>query len=141
MKKRTILLIKSLSILLTISIVYLIFYSLSGIGLLCPLNALTNLLCPFCGVSRMFMSLLKFDFESAIYFNSACLLLIPIWTFLAIYYCTIYIKSGKQTISNWFKVVLYSTFVIMLIFCVLRNIINIGLSPNSSIIIKNITWR
>lgn len=141
MKQRIILLIKSLSILLTISIVYLIVYSLSGIGLICPLNALTNLLCPFCGISRMCISLLKLDFESALYFNSACLFLLPIWIFLATYYCISYVKSGSKTMSKWFKVVLYLSFLIMLIFCILRNMINIGLSPHSSIFINNIIWR
>ena len=75
LKERIIILTKNLLILLSVCISYYIFHTLTGLGVLCPLNSLTGLLCPLCGVSRMFIALFKLDFKSALYFNGAFLIL------------------------------------------------------------------
>ena len=78
----------------------------------------------------MFISLIKFDLASALYYNGAFLFLIPIWLGLAISYFTEYIKNGNKKPPKYAKNILYSTVAIMLVFSILRNIINIGLCPN-----------
>lgn len=141
LRKRVVLLAKVLLILLAVGIVYFTIYTFWGIGILCPLNSLTGLLCPYCGVSRMFISLIKLNFKSALYYNFAFLLLLPIWILIAIFYCREYLISGNKKAKKWIKILIYSSFAIMLIFSILRNTINIGLKPSHSILINNILWR
>ena len=139
MKKRVILLLKSMGILLAVCIVYFILYTTMGIGIVCPINRLTGLLCPLCGVSRMFASLLKFDFESALYFNAAFLLLIPFWLIVFTAYSYEYVQNGRTKAPKWHKIILYTSFAIMLAFGIIRNVINVGLCPTNSIFI-NCFW-
>lgn len=44
----------------------------------CPLHDLVHLYCPFCGGSRAILSLLRFDFPTALRANSAVLLSLPV---------------------------------------------------------------
>lgn len=135
MKKRAILLFKGICILLTVCIVYYIFYSITNLGIVCPLNRLTGLLCPLCGASRMFVSLSHFDFRSALYFNGAFLLLLPIWIITSIFYFYEYVKSGRTKAKIWHKIVLFLSIIVMVSFGILRNATDIGLKPTVSIFI------
>ena len=132
MKERIILTVKSFATLLGGGLLYYIFYSITGIGLLCPMNFVTGLLCPCCGISRMLISLLKFDFESAFYYNAALLIFMPLWLTLCAIYFYNYIKTGNKKAKKWMNIVLYSSFAVVLIFGILRNTMDLGLAPTES---------
>lgn len=132
MKERIILTLKSFATLLGAGLLYYIFYSITGIGLLCPLNFLTGLLCPCCGISRMLISLLKFDFEAAFYYNSALLIFMPLWLTLCTIYFYNYIKTGSKKPKKWMTIVLYSSFAVVVVFGILRNKMDLGLTPTDS---------
>ena len=52
-------------ILLGVGFAYLIFVSLTGLGIPCPFHAVTGLHCPGCGVTRMCVALARLDFAAA----------------------------------------------------------------------------
>lgn len=132
MRERIILMLKSFAALFGGCLLYYIIYSLTNIGLICPLNFVTGWLCPCCGISRMLISLLKFDFEAAFYYNGALLILMPFWTVLGVIYFYNYIKTGNKKMKNWMAIIFYITFAIMIVFGILRNTMDLGLGPDSS---------
>lgn len=130
MKQRAIEVIKNAAIILAVGIAYYIFYSLTGIGLKCPLFELTGLLCPGCGMSRMFVSIFTFDFSSAFYYNAALLILLPFFIGVTISYYYGYIKYGNTKVTKSQGAILIVCIILLLIFGVLRNIFNLGLMPS-----------
>lgn len=140
MKERIILTVKSFGALLGGGLLYYLIYSLTGIGLICPMNFVTGWLCPCCGISRMLISLMKFDFAAAFYYNAGILIFMPLWLTLCALYFYNYIKTGNKQMKKWMSIVLYFTFAVMLIFGILRNIVDLGLAPSDSSLITKI-WR
>ncbi len=136
LKNRAILLLKGIGIFSAVCIIYYVIYRTMGLGIVCPLNKLTGLLCPVCGASRMLVSLLHFDFRSALYFNGAFLLLLPLWLITAIFYFYGYVKSGNTKAMTWHKIVIYSSIAVLVGFGILRNVTSLGLLPAHSIFTK-----
>ncbi len=130
MKKRALEVARNLFAILAVGIIYYFVYRLLGSALKCPTNELTGLLCPGCGLTRMFTSLLALDFSSAIYYNAAFLLLSPLLIAIGISYYYEYIKYGIKSLKKWHKIALIICIAILAAFGVLRNILPIGLQPN-----------
>lgn len=132
MKGRALKLIKNVGIILAIGFAYYIFYRLTGIGIKCPLNRITGLLCPGCGISRMFLALLSLDLEAAFYYNAAALIsLLPLLTVAAAYGAQ-YIGRGTARLCIWQRVVLVSCVALLAVFGILRNLYHIGLHPSDN---------
>ena len=55
--------------LLDILVLILVFIVLVIFGYRCPLRYLLGLSCPFCGLTRAFVSILHFDFKQAFYYH------------------------------------------------------------------------
>lgn len=59
---------------------FLFFYFLSlnteSLGLMCPFNEFLGIECPGCGTTRAFLSILRFDFETALHWNPLFVLFI-----------------------------------------------------------------
>ena len=130
MKKRAKETVKNAAVLIAVAIAYYIFYRITDIGLKCPLHTLTGLLCPGCGITRMFTSLLNFDLAGALYYNAAVLLLLPFWCAVIISHYAEYIKNGDRILKTWHKVILIISIVLMAAYGILRNVFDLGLSPN-----------
>ena len=80
----------------------------------------------------MLISLLKLDFEAAFYYNAALLIFMPLWITLCAIYFYDYIKTGNKKAKKWTTIVLYSSFAVVVIFGILRNIIDLGIGPTNS---------
>lgn len=131
MKKRAILILQGCGILIACGVVYYILYSLTDLGIICPLNFTTGLLCPLCGSTRMIISLIRLDFDAAFYYNAVFLICLPLWLVLCALHCYNYVKTGEKQMKKWMQIVLYSTFAVMLIFGILRNTMDLRLFPSS----------
>lgn len=70
--------------ILAVGFAYVLWLRYTGIGIPCLLNSATGLLCPGCGVSRMFLALLKLDFAGAFRYNAAALGLFFYWNLVAL---------------------------------------------------------
>ena len=138
MKERIVLTLKSFGVLLGGGLLYYIIYFITGIGLICPLNFVTGLLCPCCGISRLLISLMKFDLAAAFYYNAGIFIFLPLWLILCALHFYNYIKTGNKEMKKWIRIVLYFTFAIMIIFGILRNTMDLGLAPTDNSLITKI---
>ena len=84
MKKRAKNVLILFGIIIAVGIIYIVFNSLTGIGIPCVFHLITGLNCPGCGVSRMIISIINLDFEAAFRYNAALFVLSPVFLILAI---------------------------------------------------------
>lgn len=92
----------------------------------CPLNRLTGLKCPGCGVTRMILRILHLDFKTAFFYNPAIFCLVPLW---AAAFCTFMLleKSGKTAAAQKVKnTAVYFSIAVLVFFGVVRNILPLG---------------
>ena len=104
-----------------IALAYLIFVLCSGIGIPCIFHAITKLECPGCGVTRMILSLVKFDFVSAFHYNPFLFITGP---FLIAYLvaCEVkFVKQGNKKMGKW-EIFIYVELILALLYGILRNI-------------------
>lgn len=113
-------LIKSGTVL-AVGLLYAIFVMLTNIGIPCIFRLLTDKYCPGCGISRMFISLLRLDFVSAARYNILVLSLLPFAAWLFLYKSVIYVKTGESKMSTLEKIFYCVCFVLCIVFYFLRN--------------------
>ena len=102
---------------------YYIWLLLTDLKIPCIFYKVTGYLCPGCGITRMIMSALRFDFESAIKYNPSLFFILP---FLGIAYFVEayrYIKSGKNDKTVFSIVIIYSSCIVLLVYSIVRNIV------------------
>lgn len=121
---------KSFAVIFAVGIVYYLICTLTDLALKCPTYEIFGILCPGCGLSRMCISLLRFDFASAFYYNAAFLLLSPILLSVGISYYYRYIKYGTRALTKWQRIAMAICIAALIVFGVLRNFIPLGLLPN-----------
>ena len=101
---------------------YALFVRLTGIGIPCPIYALTGLYCPGCGVSRFCLALLQLDLYAALRSNPALFFLLPVGIAVAVPSAVRYIRTGKQGPARWQTVLVWVMIAVLLVFGVLRNL-------------------
>ena len=101
-------------------LVYVFYYIVFQHGIPCIFHTLTGFYCPGCGITRMFLSLISFDFYQAFRFNPVVFLLVLITPFYFLF-TTFYLKkTGKKWIlPNAIYIIL---LVILIVFGFLRNL-------------------
>lgn len=122
MKRRVEKVLIFLVTLMASGVAYVVFYIFVGFGIPCPFHLVTGLRCPGCGITRMVVSLVHFDFELAFHYNAALFVALPVFLVLAISIIVGYIKTGSQKLSRWQSIVVISLIVILLLFGVIRNL-------------------
>ena len=96
-----------------------IFYFLNQkfkISIPCPFHKLTNLYCPGCGITRMFIAIIHLNFYQAFRYNP--LVFILLISYLLIKFIELITK--KKIIFN--NRITYTLLIIVILFGVLRNI-------------------
>lgn len=103
-------------------LLYYAIVSFLGFGIPCVFKTVTGLNCPGCGVSRMAVALLRFDFKEAFYCQPVIFcFLIP----LTICFAKMgidYVKRGDKSLSLWQNIIVYSAIACLLLYCVYSNI-------------------
>ena len=122
MKERCWRVLKKYVIILGIGVAYLVFVMLTGWGIPCVFHAVTGLLCPACGVSRMLVSLARLDFAAAYAYNPFLLLTSPIILFCLLYGDVKYVLKGDRHMGKW-VILAWAEIGGLLAFGVLRNIL------------------
>ncbi len=122
MKERLFQTLKTVTILVAIGVGYAFVCTFTPFRIPCPLHALTGLYCPGCGVTRMCLSLLRFDFAGAARANLAVLVLSPVMFVLLIWYLVQYIKFGKRNLTRAQAIVVWTLVALLLLFGILRNL-------------------
>ena len=111
-----------LFVLLVIGILYLLFVSITGIGIPCPIHALTGFKCPGCGITIMFVCIAKLDFAGAIQANAVTFFMLPVIIALIVYFCYRYLKYGSLSTNKFVNCVLIGIVVLYVAFGIVRNI-------------------
>lgn len=78
----------------------------------CPIRLIFHIYCPGCGITRMFISLIKLDFYQAFRYNPLVFIIIPI-----IIINNFFVKNLKIK-----KIIWYILIILCIVFGILRNI-------------------
>lgn len=93
-----------------------------GFGIPCPVHYFTGFKCPGCGVSRMFISIMKLDFKGAFEANRLLFLTLPVIISLLTVYFVRFIRTGSRKISKAENIIYIILITIFLIYGVIRNL-------------------
>lgn len=109
--------------IIALGIIYLVWYRLTNIGLPCIFHEITNLYCPGCGVTRMFLGLFELDFVKVFKSNCLVFLLLPYGIFAFIrHYTYLIFKEERYPYKKFHKVILIVILILTIAFGVARNI-------------------
>ena len=102
---------------------YFVFIEVTGLAIPCVFHALTDLLCPGCGGTRMFKALLRGDIVKAYYYNKFIFLSLPI--FFVLFIDLVYSNfKNKKPLINRIPTWIYFIYIdLLVVFGVIRNII------------------
>ena len=122
---------KQKGIILLLSLLLLILI-LFHINIPCPINLVTGLHCPGCGLTRMLKAICEFNFYQAFRYNMLLFILMPFFSFyfLNTIYCIITSQKDKMFYKKIPNIVIYILITVSLLFGILRNIFPI-LAPTT----------
>ncbi len=121
-KSRILYLIKLYFPILIIGTIYYIICLVTPFRIPCIFRSITGYKCPGCGITDLFLFTLKGDFISAFECNPMVFIIIPIIGIIFIRQNTLYIKYGYFKMSNIENLILYLLVILLLLFCIIRNI-------------------
>lgn len=127
MKERRNKVLRTFAVLAVAGVLYGLITGWLGFGIPCPVHYFTGFKCPGCGVSRMFISLMKLDFKSAFEANRLLLVTLPVIASLLFVYFFRYIKTGSRKIFKAENIIYIVLIITFLIFGVVRNFPGINL--------------
>ena len=123
MKKRLNKVIVRDLLLLLFFILYLVFFKVTGIGIPCIFHELTGFKCPGCGITHLFLALLRFDIKEAFMCNPLAFILLPFLIFYFVYLDYAYIVDKKDNlVSKIPKAFWIILLIITILFGILRNV-------------------
>lgn len=102
---------------------YYVWIRMTGLCIPCIFRLITGLKCPGCGITTMIMRLSMLNFRGSFIANPFLFITSPFLAFELIY---AYIKKEKrEKLPRWNTTLLYIYLALLLIFGIVRNIINI----------------
>lgn len=120
-KKRLLQVLKNSAWVIAIGLCYAFFVKITGWGIPCVFYLVTHKFCPGCGITRMFLALLRLDFVSAARYNLLVLCLLPFGIILFLFKSWQYVKRGSTPMVLWEKVLYCVATVLSLAFFIVRN--------------------
>lgn len=122
MRDRIIKLSKPVAVVAAIGFIYLLLHELTGFAVPCPINLVTGLYCPGCGISRMFFCLFRLDFAGAFSSNCVIFCLLPVAVIAAVFHAYRYIRYGSGRLYKAENIAIYVIIAVLVIFGIARNI-------------------
>ena len=122
MRSRRNKLIRNALILLGIGALYAVFVSVTGFAVPCVFHLATGLLCPGCGVTRMFLCIFRFDFAGAFHANAALFCLLPLMAATAARLAYLYVRRGSSR-DRLSQAAVWAMIAVLLAWGIVRNVI------------------
>lgn len=122
MKNRAFKICKYILSLLLIGLSYGIFVRKTGFAIPCIFYRITGLQCPGCGVTRMCLALMRFDFVSAYHYNKLLFIISPVIVFIITQQIYRYIRFNDAKTTKVQTAILILLVVLLVIWGILRNI-------------------
>lgn len=131
MKKRLLVVIISILAIISLGLFYAVLITQYGIGLSCPIRKNTGISCPFCGLTRMCLAIIRFifvnqDFNELVYaysMNQFVIYMSPFVLYLVGNNLIYWIKEGKfKKKDKTDKVIFILILVVMIMWFIFRNI-------------------
>ena len=121
-KKRAGRLFRELGWILVMGIAYAIWFSFTGIGIPCPIRAVTGYRCPGCGITHCAVNLLHGRVREAFEANQFVFILAPFGLIYGLWRAVRYIRVGSEEISIPETVVFAILLILAIAFAFYRNI-------------------
>lgn len=96
-----------------IALSYVIITKYTGLGIACPLEAMTGYYCLFCGCTRSTLALLDGNLLAAYYYNPMYFLLLPYFILKYIEITYHYIKNNTVKITSDIIYIIIAAFIYM----------------------------
>ncbi len=120
-KERLVQVLRPVGEVVLIGAAYFVFMKLTGLAIPCILYKITGKYCPGCGITRMILALLRFDFYTAIRQNCLLFFLLPCFLIYSLWKSVYYIKTGKRYSGRVEQVAILVAFVLVVAFWIMRN--------------------
>ena len=108
--------------ILVMGTAYAIWFSFTGIGIPCPIRAVTGYRCPGCGITHCAVNLLHGRVREAFEANQFVFILAPFGLIYGIWRAVRYIRDGSEEISIPETIVFAILFILAIAFAFYRNI-------------------
>ena len=108
-------------IIFCIALAYLIFVLCTGLRIPCVFYVITGLKCVGCGITRLFVSIARFDFISAFKYNPFIFITGPFLLAYLVFSEIKYIKTGNRQMGKW-EIFIWAELALALVYSVLRNV-------------------
>lgn len=122
MKERRNKVLRAFAVVVSAGVLYGLITGWLGFGIPCPVHYFTGFKCPGCGVSRMFISLMKLDFINAFEANRLLLLTLPVIVILLSVYFVRYVRTGSKRVSKTESLIYIVLIVLFLVYGIVRNL-------------------
>ena len=107
--------------LLGLGLGYALWVRLTGLAVPCPFRAVTGLLCPGCGVTRLCLALLRWDWAAAWSANPVLLLMLPVLAALGVRMAVRYVREGSAIGPKWESALLWAMTALLIVWGAARN--------------------
>ena len=91
--------LKNVSVILVLGILYLIFFRIFGVGIPCVFRLITGLKCPGCGMTHAFSEIATGDIASAFESNALSVTMLPLLLVYGIIKTVRYINKGEEELT------------------------------------------
>ena len=108
-------------IIFCIALAYLIFVLCTGLRIPCVFYVITGLKCVGCGITRLFVSIARFDFINAFKYNPFIFITGPFLLAYLVFSEIKYIKTGNRQMGKW-EIFIWAELALALVYSILRNV-------------------
>ena len=108
-------------ILLGSGLGYALWVRLTGLAVPCLFWTVTGWLCPGCGVTRLCLALLRWDWAAAWAANPALLLMLPVLAALGVRMAVRYVRAGSAIGPKWENALLWVMTALLIVWGAVRN--------------------
>ena len=102
---------------------YAVWVRRTGLAIPCLFYAVTGRLCPGCGVTRLCLALLRWDWTEAWSANPVLLLMLPVLALLGVRLAVRYVREGTTAGPGWESALMWAMAALLVVWGAARNLL------------------